>query len=396
MMKEGDYYYVFYTGGLLNSIRSKDLKTWERVLQKDGDRDVSTVFTQANAPTWSVEIQGQGGRGRGRGGQAGAATQPGTTPPSDQLPSAQGQAPTPPTPSAPPTPAARSGIPGQGPGGTFVRRDYWAPDISFHNGQYFLYYCASSFGSNRSGIGLATSRSLDPASPNFKWQDQGKIIESHNPDFYNCIDPNAFFDKDGSAYLTFGSFYWNVGGGRGGAPANPDAATKGGIMLVKIDPATGKVLPGSMPKTIASRAYPERAIEAPFLVRVGNWYYLFVSWDVCCRGVQSTYRIMVGRSDKATGPFLDKEGKDMALGGGTQVLAGDGDRIIGPGHQGLMEEGTPGTPNHRWLLLYHFYDGHQNGVSKLQVRPVTFDTGWPVLGEVINKPTSAPPRPTQP
>jgi hypothetical protein len=68
------------------------------------------------------------------------------------------------------------------------------------------------------------------------------------------------------------------------------------------------------------------------------------------------------------------------------VLAGDGDRIIGPGHQGLLEEGTPGTAGHRWLLLYHFYDGHQNGVSKLQVRPVTFDTGWPVLREVINAP----------
>ncbi|MEO6079951.1 MAG: arabinan endo-1,5-alpha-L-arabinosidase [Steroidobacteraceae bacterium] len=329
MIKEGDWYYLFRTSGLLNVMRSKDFKSWDRVSYKVGDQEVLTVF--ADKPAWTSEIQ--------------------------------------------PT-----------------RSDFWAPDISYHNGKYYLYYSVSSFGSNRSAIGLATNKTLDPSSPDFKWVDEGKVIESHNPDYYNCIDPNSFVDKDGTVWLTFGSFYWNQGGR--GAPANPDAATKGGMMLVKLDPVSGKILPGETPRTIASRAYPDRAIEAPFIVKSGNWYFNFVSWDRCCAGLNSTYRIMVGRSNKVTGPYLDREGKDMALGGGTQVLAGDGDRIIGPGHQGLMEEGTPGTRNHRWLLLYHFYDGYANGASKLQLRPVSFDTGWPVLGEVINKPSPQPTRPS--
>lgn len=322
MIKQGDWYYLFRTSGMINVMRSRDFKSWDRVPYKLGDREVFTVF--ADKPAWTNEIQPN-------------------------------------------------------------RTDLWAPDIAFHNGKYFLYTCASTFGTNRSVIGLATNKTLDPSSPDFKWEDQGKIIESQLSDYYNCIDANVFFDKDGRGWLSFGSFYWNQGGGRGGAPANPEAATKGGMMLVEIDPNTGKILPGAQLKTIASRAFPERAIEAPFIMRSGNWYYLFVSWDRCCAGVRSTYRIMVGRSDKVIGPYLDKDGNDLALGGGSQVLAGDGDRIIGPGHQGLMEEGTPGTPDHRWLLLYHFYDGHQNGASKLQIRPVSFDTGWPVLADVLNK-----------
>jgi len=384
MAKEGDYYYVFYTGGLINSIRSKDFKTWDRVPQKDGDREVTTVFTSTNAPTWSIEIQGQGRGGRGGRGGQGAATQPGTQPGGTDVQPGGGPVPQGVAAGGAQTQPAFGG--GRGGGGGGGGRNYWAPDISFHDGKYFLYYAASSFGSNRSGIGLATNKTLDPASPDFKWVDEGKVVESQSADFYNCIDPNAFLDKDGTAWLVFGSFYWNQGGGRSNTPPNPEAATKGGMMLGQLDPTTGKLLPGAKLKSIASRAFPERAIEAPFLIRDGNWYYLFVSWDRCCAGVNSTYRIMVGRADKVTGPYLDKEGKDLVSGGGTQVLAGDGDRIIGPGHQGLLEEGTPGSPNHRWLLLYHFYDGHQNGVSKLQVRTVTFDGGWPVLGDVINKP----------
>lgn len=331
MIKQGDWYYVFRTSGLINSLRSKDLKSWERYSHPENGADVFTVFSQK--PEWTSAIQPN-------------------------------------------------------------RADFWAPDISFHDGKYYLYYSVSTFGTNRSAIGLATNKTLDPASPDFKWTDHGKIVESLNPDYYNCIDANAFFDKDGKAWLTFGSFYWNQGGR--GSP-NLEAATKGGMQLVELDPASGKVKEGAKLKAIASRAYPDRAIEAPFLIRDGDWYYLFVSWDRCCAGLNSTYRIMVGRSKSVTGPYLDKEGKDMLLGGGTQVLAGDGDRIIGPGHQGLMEEGEPGKPGHRWLLLYHFYDGHQNGQSKLQIRSVTFDSGWPVLGEVINKvaatqgaPASAP------
>ena len=123
-------------------------------------------------------------------------------------------------------------------------------------------------------------------------------------------------------------------------------------------------------------------MEAPFIIREGRYFYLFVSWDKCCQGVRSTYRIMVGRAAGITGPYLDKDGMDMAKGGGTQLLAGDGNRIIGPGGQGLFKDGG------RWLMVHHFYDGSTpNGTARLQVRPVTFDEqAWPVVGPALHSP----------
>ena len=57
-------------------------------------------------------------------------------------------------------------------------RGIWAPDISYFNGRYHLYYSASTFGSNRSSIGLAINQTLDPTSNKYRWEDQGKIISS--------------------------------------------------------------------------------------------------------------------------------------------------------------------------------------------------------------------------
>src|SRR5262249_488749 len=54
--------------------------------------------------------------------------------------------------------------------------EYWAPDISFYNGRYHLYYAVSTFGSQRSAIGLATNATLDPAASNYEWVDQGAVI----------------------------------------------------------------------------------------------------------------------------------------------------------------------------------------------------------------------------
>jgi arabinan endo-1,5-alpha-L-arabinosidase len=342
MTKVGEYYYVFYTGGLVMEMRSKDLLHWEPV-----------GAAGAGPGGAAAQPAGGGGGGGGPGGRG-----PRTA--SNALP------------------GLPDWVPQQLPG----VRGLWAPDISYHNGKWFLYYAASTFGSNTSGIGLATNKNIDPASPDFKWQDDGVVISSKASDYYNCIDPNAFTDNDGTAWLDFGSFYWNQGGGRSGQPANPEAAVKGGVQIIKLDAATGKVAEGAKPIPIASRAYPERAIEAPFLIRNGDWYYLFVSWDRCCQGVRSTYRVMVGRASKVTGPYVDKEGKDMVQGGGTEVLAGDGKRIIGPGHEGLFRDGE------KWLMVHHFYDGNTpNGVSRLQIRPVTFDDkGWPVVGKAINSP----------
>jgi len=229
----------------------------------------------------------------------------------------------------------------------------WAPDISYFNGRYHLYYSVSTFGSNRSLIGLATNATLDPKSPSYRWQDEGKVIESSRHDNYNAIDPNLLLTPGGGAVLSFGSF-WS------------------GIKLVHIERRTGKPIVGAPVQSIAERSSPD-AEEAPFIVRRGGFYYLFVSFDLCCRGLDSTYNVRVGRSRSVDGPYVDRTGQPLLQGGGTSVLASQG-RYIGPGHCAVLLERSGD------LLVNHFYDGAANGVPTLQISPLHWDNrGWPVV-----------------
>ncbi|RSM43221.1 arabinan endo-1,5-alpha-L-arabinosidase [Amycolatopsis balhimycina DSM 5908] len=222
-------------------------------------------------------------------------------------------------------------------------RSLWAPDISYHNGQYFLYYSASTFGSNRSAIFLATS----PTGNSGTWTNRGLVIESRSSDNFNAIDPNLIVDEAGRWWLDFGSF-WS------------------GIKLIQLNPATG-LRQGSGLTAIAGRG--GGAIEAPFIVKRGQYYYQYVSFDLCCRGASSTYRVMVGRSTSVTGPYADRNGIAMTSGGGTEILAGHGS-IHGPGHQAVL----PGSDGD--LLFYHYYAN--NGASLLGINRLTYDAaGWP-------------------
>jgi arabinan endo-1,5-alpha-L-arabinosidase len=219
----------------------------------------------------------------------------------------------------------------------------WAPDLSFHDGKYVMYYSASTFGSNHSAIFLATSTTGKPGS----WTNQGLVIESKKSDNYNAIDPNLFVDGTGKWWLTFGSF-WS------------------GVQQVELNPATGKPVNPTV-TLVAGRGGD--AIEAPFLFQHGSFYYLYVSFDRCCQGASSTYRIMVGRSSSPTGPFVDKSGTPMATGGGTEILAGH-DAIHGPGHEAVIAD-TDGD-----VLIYHYYA--DNGTSLLGINPLSYDSaGWP-------------------
>ncbi|OKI13130.1 arabinan endo-1,5-alpha-L-arabinosidase [Nocardiopsis sp. TSRI0078] len=224
-------------------------------------------------------------------------------------------------------------------------RNLWAPHLSHHHGRYHLYYSASTFGSNRSAIFLATSASGDSGA----WRDEGLVVESFPSDDFNAIDPHLQVDDQGRWWLAFGSF-WS------------------GIKMIRIDPATGKRYDGAL-YSIAGRG--GGAIEAPTLFHRGGWYYLFVSFDLCCRGADSTYRVMVGRSRSITGPYRDRAGTAMTSGGGTEVLAGHGG-VHGPGHQDVFAD----TDND--ILAYHYYT--DDGTALLGVNWLGWDSsGWPYV-----------------
>jgi arabinan endo-1,5-alpha-L-arabinosidase len=219
----------------------------------------------------------------------------------------------------------------------------WAPDISYHNGQYYLYYSASTFGSNHSAIFLATS----PTGASGSWTHRGLVVESTTSNNFNAIDPNLIVDAAGRWWLDFGSF-WS------------------GIQQIPLNPATG-LRSGSTIRNIAGRN--GGAIEAPYMFKHGSYYYLWVSFDLCCRGASSTYRIMVGRSTSPNGPFVGRNGVAMTSGGGTQVLAGHGN-IHGPGHEAVLADTDAD------VLVYHYYAN--NGASFLGTNPLGYDTaGWP-------------------
>lgn len=237
------------------------------------------------------------------------------------------------------------------------RGRFWAPDVAFFNGKYHLYFSVSSFGSQQSAIGLTTNPTLDRADPDYAWTDCGPVIESRLGSAYNAIDPSIVQTSSGNVWMSFGSF-WN------------------GIYLVPIDPASGLRLPRSEIYHLAH----SRSIEAPYIHEHDGHFYLFVNWGICCRGVDSTYNIRVGRSTSITGPYLDREGVGMLGGGGTLFLDTEG-KLVGPGHVSLISrDGSD------WIG-YHYYDRDACGISKYNLRALLWDSdGWPVAGPAISPP----------
>ncbi len=226
--------------------------------------------------------------------------------------------------------------------------DLWAPDISYFGSTYHLYYAGSTFGTNKSCIGHATRASLSSGS----WTDQGSATLCSNvtttDDNWNAIDPNAIVDTTGTPWLVFGSFW-------------------GGIKIIQLDQTGARV--GTTVAGIAAR--PNKALEGPFMIRRCGYYYLFTSWDTCCKGTDSTYNIRVVRGTSVTGPFADQAGTAAMQGGGTLIAQGDA-TWAGPGGQSVMFVET------RAYLVYHAY-AMSNGTATLRIADLVWDSsGWPI------------------
>jgi arabinan endo-1,5-alpha-L-arabinosidase len=230
---------------------------------------------------------------------------------------------------------------------------FWAPDVAYFNNRYHVYYSVSTFGSQTSAIGLVTNPTLNAADPEYEWTDQGPVIQSVPGNNYNAIDASIIQTPEGTVWMSFGSYV-------------------NGIYMTQLDPATGKRIASNSPLV---RVADNSSIEASYVYKHNDYYYLFVNYGTCCNGVDSTYNIRVARSTNVTGPYFDQQGRGMInSGGGTLFLGTDG-QYIGPGHMGIFEdEGV------EWFG-YHYYDGNVNGAPTYNLRTLRWSAdGWPIAG----------------
>jgi arabinan endo-1,5-alpha-L-arabinosidase len=236
----------------------------------------------------------------------------------------------------------------------------WAPDLIRVGDKYFLYYSAPG-SQPKSAIGLLVGKTLDPGSPDYKWEDAGPVVWSDGVEDSNAIDPGVFRDPtNGTLWLTYGSYF-------------------GYIRLVELNPKTGQRLhPDRKAVNIAINS------EASIMIFRDGWYYLLVTHGSCCAGANSSYNIRMGRAKRVTGPFLDNMGIDMLQGGG-KLFLGSGGRHIGPGHFGLLEleDGV------QKFSCHYEADLDRGGVSVLDIRPLLWRDGWPVAGENVKAGTYA-------
>jgi arabinan endo-1,5-alpha-L-arabinosidase len=243
--------------------------------------------------------------------------------------------------------------------GTRPPRAGLAPDVIHLGDRYYMYVAANIGAQPKAAINMISSKTLDPDSPDYKWEEGGVVASSDGVEDSNAIDPGVFLDpNDHRLWMVYGSYF-------------------GYIRLVELDPKTGKRLhPGDRPRNLAINC------EASDMIYHDGWYYLLATHGSCCRGADSGYNIRMGRSRKVTGPFLDNEGIDMILGGG-KLFAGSGGRVIGPGHFGLLDLGQ-GVQK---VSLHYEADLDKGGASVLDIRPLLWKDGWPVAGDNLKEGT---------
>lgn len=237
----------------------------------------------------------------------------------------------------------------------------WAPDIVKIGGEYRAYWSTSSPGSRRSVIGFASNRTLDPGSPDYRWEDRGKVIETFLTNNWNAIDPQCFADQQGKVWLAMGS-YWS------------------GIKLRLLDPQTGHLSAkdGELYSLARRTDVDPPALEGAYIVWHEGFYYLFVSFDRCHLGVESNYNIRVGRARQVTGPYVDRAGRPLMDSGGTLIFASQGE-VRGPGHNSVLEHNGK-----TWIAFHYFNDPARKGSRVLQIRSLTWDKeGWPHVGDPV-------------
>lgn len=233
----------------------------------------------------------------------------------------------------------------------------WAPDIEYIDGKYVLYYSMSVWGGEWTcGIGAAVADK-----PEGPFTDKGKLFRSNEIDVQNSID-QFFIEEDGKKYLFWGSFR--------------------GIYAIELSCDGLSIKPGAEKRKIAGTAF-----EGTYIYKRDGYYYLFASIGSCCRGVESTYKLVVGRSESLFGPYLDKTGKDM-MDNGYTIVVGPNERFVGNGHCSEIIQDNAGND---WIF-YHGVDRNNPHGRILLLDQVKWDeSGWPYIGN--GSPSLSAPKP---
>lgn len=230
-----------------------------------------------------------------------------------------------------------------------------APDIIHIGDRYYVSYAKGGgglAGGHASKVHVMWTKTLDPQSPDFGFKEDTVIASSDGVEDCDAIDPAFLLDPtDGRLWLTYGTYF-------------------GFIRIVELDPKTCMRMPGNQPLNIAIDC------EATAMMYRDGWYYLLGTHGTCCDGPNSTYNIVVGRSRKVTGPYLDNMNIDMLKGGGKFFVGASG-RFVGPGHFGLLDLGD-GVQK---FSCHYEADLDQGGRSVLGIRPLLWKNGWPVAGD---------------
>ena len=229
--------------------------------------------------------------------------------------------------------------------------DFWAPEVVYRNGEWRIYYSVSTFGSQKSAIGLAVNKTLDVSSPEYGWHDLGCVLQSDESCRYNAIDPAVIADENGNDRLLFGSFW-------------------GGLQMVPLT-KEGFVVKDAPIVNIANRQTDPDPVEGGFIYRKDGLYYLFASYDFCCRGIASSYHIVYGVSENVEGPYYDRIGQSFLENGGDRLRDGFSyERWAGPGHNTVFFDDDGKT-----YLVYHAYDRQDDGKPKLQIEEIFITDG---------------------
>jgi beta-xylosidase len=199
----------------------------------------------------------------------------------------------------------------------------WAPAMIRRDGKYFFYFCAEQ------QIGVATS---DQPTGKFVDALDQPLIKPSKQYPGQAIDPFAFIDDDGQAYLYYG---------------------QGNLYAYKLKPDM-ITLDGS-----PARMTPRGFNEGIFVIKRNGIYYFMWSQN---DARDERYQIAYGTSKSPLGP--------IEIPADNVILQKHG-RAVGTGHHAVVQ--VPGTD--RWYIFYHRHaipDG--NGYTRQTcLAPMEFD-----------------------